>query len=606
MGRKTSIIFLVCLLATTAHAQPAPPAGFQWQQTFNDDFNSLDTAKWNGSYAGTLWCGAEPNTVPGGPGGCAQNYFGVSVAGGVLQLAGAPNQSNFANTSNRAVINTSGKFAQRYGYFEFRAQMPHDTSGEGDGLWPGLWFLPVGKADQSGGGCCHEEPDLLEMDLSTTDMAVAHFTIHDSVVNEFSVNYPNVSAGDLSAGYHTYGLWWKKDTSPHGTMCNYFDGVQQACHTLTAPDTLWDNGIYILEQVIPCPPNDQSIFGGASCTTRTSSSNPMFVDYTRVYQLVPTTSSNPFVALIGSSFVIDGGFWSSFWGFPPDARVYQNNQPNTSQQYTFAPVSGGYSICNTANPACLTDGADNLVQQGQGTDTWAVTPNGSGWSIRNTRTNRYMGAIPSVAQANVPMSATAVAEPLTLVSGSLPTPTPTPTLTPTPTPTATPTPTGESPNCTTITTVGPAITDAVGNHWSMTASGSVAENGITDTSTFNVVKLVYSSQFVYQQNTAGNWYRRNATTGWMGVAAPVCGILGWTPSTDDIVSGSERFVFGVSASAPRANLYLDNTLVASFPPSIWDWDTTKVPNGQHTIREDDLNQNGVVVYSSSATVTVSN
>lgn len=466
-----AVVVAVLLRTTVGWTQPAPPAGMQWQQTFDDEYNSLDTSKWNCAYAQTLWCGAEPNVVPGGPGGCAQNCFGVSIVGGVLQLAGAPNQSNFANTTTRAVLNTSGKFAQRYGYFEWRAQMPHDASGEGDGLWPGLWFLPVGKADQSGGGCCHEESDLLEMDLSTTNMSVGHFTIHDSFVNEFSVNYPNVSAGNLSLGYHTYGLWWKQDASPHGTMCNYFDGIQQACHTLTAPDTLWDNGIYLLEQVIPCPPNNQGIFNGAPCTAKTSSNNPMFVDYTRVWRLIPTNAT--------------------------------------------------------------------------------------------------------------------------------PTPTPTPT-------------SGQSPYCTTITTVGPTIIDAFGNTWSLTPGANVAENGITDTSTFNVVKLVYNFGYIYQQNTAGNWYRRNANVGWVGVAAPACGsstpppgTLGWTQTTNNTVTGAAKIIISVPIGL-TGKLFLDNTWVAFTPPSTWQWDTTKVANGSHTIREDDVDTNGTVISTSSTTVNIAN
>src|SRR5882762_9097196 len=158
MKKRVSLLlflFASSLFASKALAQPAPPAGFQWQQTFDDEFNdtSVDTSKWNGSYAGTLWCGGEVNVVPGGPGGCNQNYFGVSVANGILSLAGAPNQADFTNTSNRAVINTSAKFTARVGsYWETRAKMPHDATGEGDGLWPAIWELPNGKADQSGGG----------------------------------------------------------------------------------------------------------------------------------------------------------------------------------------------------------------------------------------------------------------------------------------------------------------------------------------------------------------------------------------------------------------------------------------------------------------------
>ena len=295
MKRWVTVTFLTFLLAISARAQSGPvpvppPAGMRWQKTFDDEFNTLDASKWNGSYAGTLWCAGETNVVPGGPGGCNQNYFGVSVSGGILSLAAAPNSSNFADTSNRAAINTSGKFAQRYGYFEFRAKMPHDAGGEGDGLWPALWGLPVGKADQTLNGCgnAREEVDLVENVTSTTNLNTAHFSVHDTCVNEYSLGFPNVSAGDLSSDYHKYGLYWKNDGTVHGTMCVYFDDIEQNCHTLTAPDTLWDNGIYLLEQVIPCPPNNSPSFNGAPCHATTSNNDPMLVDYTRVYQLVPS------------------------------------------------------------------------------------------------------------------------------------------------------------------------------------------------------------------------------------------------------------------------------------------------------------------------------
>jgi hypothetical protein len=114
---------------------------------------------------------------------------------------------------------------------------------------------------------------------------------------------------------------------------------------------------------------------------------------------------------IGSSQVIDGGFYSSFWGFPPAAEAFvKNGSPvgsNPSQQFNFAASGTSFTICDVANGACLTDGG-SLVDIGQGTDTWLITRSGSGWTIKNTRTGRYMGAIPSVSRGNVPISSTAV------------------------------------------------------------------------------------------------------------------------------------------------------------------------------------------------------
>ena len=107
--------------------------------------------------------------------------------------------------------------------------------------------------------------------------------------------------------------------------------------------------------------------------------------------------------VIGSSYVIDGGFYQASWGWPPEAEAYLNNQPNTWQQFNFMPSGGAFTICNVNSGACLTDGG-SVVDIGQGTDTWLVTSSGSGWTLQNTRTGKYMGAVPSVSRGNIPMS----------------------------------------------------------------------------------------------------------------------------------------------------------------------------------------------------------
>ena len=131
---------------------------------------------------------------------------------------------------------------------------------------------------------------------------------------------------------------------------------------------------------------------------------------------------------IGSSFVIDGGFYVAYWGYPPAAEAFvENGSPvgtNPAQQFKFAGSGEDFTICNVLEGACLTDGG-GVVDIGQGTDTWLATPSGSGYTLKNTRTGNYMGAVPSVSRGNVPMSSTAVAIPLTpeSVGGSGGTPT---------------------------------------------------------------------------------------------------------------------------------------------------------------------------------------
>jgi hypothetical protein len=124
-----------------------------------------------------------------------------------------------------------------------------------------------------------------------------------------------------------------------------------------------------------------------------------------------TTSFSAGTYNIGSSYVIDGGFYSPYWGDPPAAEVYaKNGSPvgtNPSQEFNFVASGSDFTICNVPDGACLTDGG-SVVDIGQGTDTWLITASGSGWTLKNARTGMFMGAIPSVARGNVGMSATPV------------------------------------------------------------------------------------------------------------------------------------------------------------------------------------------------------
>src|SRR5207249_4337209 len=129
---------------------------------------------------------------------------------------------------------------------------------------------------------------------------------------------------------------------------------------------------------------------------------------------------NPGNYLIGSPYVIDGGYYAAYWGWPPVAEANaENGSPvgsNPAQWFKFAASGSNFTICNVQNGACLTD-AGSTVDIGQGTDSWAITTNGSGYSIKNTRTGRYMGAIPTVTRGNVPTSSTPVSIALSAVNG---------------------------------------------------------------------------------------------------------------------------------------------------------------------------------------------
>jgi len=228
---------------------PTPPSGKHWVNTFDDEFpgTSLDRSKWNLGYATDLWCA-----------GCPQSTFGISVTPGLLS------QTVDAVNTQRSALNTNQLFSQRFGYFVFRGKMPTNYTGEGNGLWPSWWSLPVGKAGFPG-GCQegNEESDIMEYypQIPQGTITQVQWNLHDYCLNQVNFMYPTNPSADLSASFHDYGMLWEDDGSPHGSLSIYFDGVQQhAPVTLDSRSMMWDNGIYLLTQVIPnanhSSPND--------------------------------------------------------------------------------------------------------------------------------------------------------------------------------------------------------------------------------------------------------------------------------------------------------------------------------------------------------------
>jgi Glycosyl hydrolases family 16 len=281
----------------TAVQLPDPGPGMRWRMTFDDEFQgaSVDRAKWNGGYAGLQWCSKEEFPDP-----CAQNYDGLTELNGRLAVRGViTNQRKFVN--RRAAMNTGGltaeiaKFSQRYGYFEWRLKLPHDDQGEGDGLWPAAWALPVGKEAFPKSHCVegNEEVDVVEAVLGLNNMQQVHFTIHDFCPNAYSIAIPRTPGPDLSKDFHSYGVLWRNDGSPEGSMQAFFDGVpQDRPHVLDSRAKLWANGIYLLNQVIPCPNGNVPFFGGSPCTGKTSNDDPLEIESVRVYAAVPLRPIN--------------------------------------------------------------------------------------------------------------------------------------------------------------------------------------------------------------------------------------------------------------------------------------------------------------------------
>lgn len=187
---------------------PAPvvtgPAGQNpgdYLLTFSEDFEggSLNKLFWNDS----IWY-ESPNP--------AQNY---KISEGRLKIWPQRDASNmFFNRT----IDTDGKFYMTYGFIEMEAKLPY-----GKGTWPAFWLFNHIGDDRpeidimeayAGGG-----PD---SGWSTADMKPTAFaaTIWPNGHEAPSAGHKTLQLlGDLSAGFHKYGLLWEPNK-----MTFYFDG----------------------------------------------------------------------------------------------------------------------------------------------------------------------------------------------------------------------------------------------------------------------------------------------------------------------------------------------------------------------------------------------
>ncbi|HEY4032085.1 MAG TPA: glycoside hydrolase family 16 protein [Caulobacteraceae bacterium] len=190
--------------------------------TFDDDFNNLSL--WNGSSGtwATIWpyqdISSNGSSLPSngeeewyinssyGP---TAGYTPWTTNNGVLTITATPTPSwlsgqvnNYAYTSGE--INTAHSFAQTYGYFEMRAELP-----AGQGFWPAFWLMPTD-------GAWPPELDVVETLGANPSGLITTLHSNDSGTQNTWTQIP-----DSSAGYHTYGVDWEPDY-----ITWYFDGQQ--------------------------------------------------------------------------------------------------------------------------------------------------------------------------------------------------------------------------------------------------------------------------------------------------------------------------------------------------------------------------------------------
>lgn len=182
--------------------------------TFDDPFNALSASP---SGTGAVWTTTLAHGARTLSGNHEAEFYAdasvgpdpFSVSDGVLDIHAAPASQPGGLAYTSGILTTQNSFAQLYGYFEIRAQLP-----SGAGFWPAFWLLPAS-------GAWPPEADVMEQVGSqpTTDVVTAH--TNDGGFNtsaSVAVDVP-----DTSAAFHTYGLDWTAST-----LTWYFDGNEIA------------------------------------------------------------------------------------------------------------------------------------------------------------------------------------------------------------------------------------------------------------------------------------------------------------------------------------------------------------------------------------------
>jgi beta-glucanase (GH16 family) len=192
--------------------------------TFSDEFNLLSL--WDGSmgtWDSNFWWGSANGSTLSrnkelqwyidtdyGP---TKSVNPFDVDDGVLTITAerAPEDirpfiNNYEYTSG--ILTTFQSFAQTYGYFEVRADMP-----DNQGAWPAFWLLPKDRS-------WPPELDVIEMTGQEPNKLVQ--TAHSNAAGSHTSvrSTPNVAD---SSGFHTYGVLWTPTE-----LVWYFDDVETA------------------------------------------------------------------------------------------------------------------------------------------------------------------------------------------------------------------------------------------------------------------------------------------------------------------------------------------------------------------------------------------
>ena len=269
---RARLALMLCAVPAVAAAQTQPT---NWHLTWSDEFNGPngsppDPKKWNIVTGGKGFGNNELETYTARLANVEQKDGNLVITAQKEDLTG-PDGVSRHYTSAR--LNTRNHFAQRYGRFEARIQLP-----VGKGIWPAFWLL----------GDDHETnhwPNCGEIDILETIGApdTMYSTIHGpgySGSKGPSTKYVLPTGQQVDNAFHLYEVEWSPDNIKF-----FLDDqliVERTPDDLP-PGTKWvyDHPFYVLLNFAvggnwPGDPDDTTKFP-----------QQMLVDYVRVYSRNP-------------------------------------------------------------------------------------------------------------------------------------------------------------------------------------------------------------------------------------------------------------------------------------------------------------------------------
>ena len=245
----------------------AQPPGPGWSLTWEDHFNDLD--QWRKRDVarkprkGFNWCFEADN---------------VSVNHGKLRLK----VTKSGNTIYCAAVDTYGKFAQKYGYFEARMKIAPVARG----IHSAFWMMAGNPNTKSGGvwSTGNQANDGAEIDVcetvrypgTTFAAGAVHWDGYGSHHRTSKPSYPD-SPGIHNDDYHIYGVLWEADK-----IEIYYDGTK--VKTITNIDHIPDVAEWLL------------LSNGVNWgNTSPNGSFPVttYVDWVKVYKKSNSSSPGP-------------------------------------------------------------------------------------------------------------------------------------------------------------------------------------------------------------------------------------------------------------------------------------------------------------------------